>query len=107
MKFINKIIRTLRPLLQDYLPEAKKTGAAPKVEEAPEEKVVPESKKNYEVLEDVLRHFSCQFEKEESDNGKRSACYRESCNGRIHVGKCFRALEIPYPVDLIEHHCRE
>ncbi len=68
VKFINKIIRTLRPLLQDYLPEAKKTEAAPKVEEAPEENVVPESKKNYEVLEDVLRHFSCQFEKEESDN---------------------------------------
>ena len=68
MKIFNKMIRVLRPWLQDKPAQEKEKEAMPTATIASKENAVPQSKQNFEVLEDVLAHFSCQFEKTETDN---------------------------------------
>ena len=61
VKIFNKMIRVLRPWLQDKPAQEKEKEAMPTATIASKENAVPQSRQNFEVLEDVLAHFSCQF----------------------------------------------
>lgn len=99
MKIINKIIQALRPWLQDEPAQEKETETMPTAGAASQETDASQAKKNYEVLEDTLTHFSCHFEKSETDNFLVYAFDYQGGHFRVPVpknGLPSAPIEFPY-----------
>ncbi|MBO7102381.1 MAG: hypothetical protein J6W02_01720, partial [Bacteroidaceae bacterium] len=93
------MIRVLRPWLQDKPAQEKEKEAIPTATIASKENAVPQSRQNFEVLEDVLAHFSCQFEKTETDNFWVYTCDFQGGHFRVPVPKSglpSAPIEFPY-----------